>query len=161
MRLSAKHLLETVIRAINWILDFYKFFRVDANAILINEETFPTVESLKGWSLIIKGEDVQLENDGDFFKHIFYSNGQFDTTDDTAEIYNEYITDMTIKSPDGTEYAISSIIDKESGDDTKARMYFSNALTAIIRDKLKDSPETEENLSESVLEIPLMELQDM
>ena len=161
MRLSAKHLLETVIRAINWVLDFYKFFRVDTNAIVLNEETFPTVESLEGWSLIIKGEDVQLENDGDFFKHIFYSNGQFDTNDDTAEIYNEYITDMIVKGPDGTEYPISSIVDKESGDDTKARMYFSNALTSIIKDKVKETSDEEENISESVLEIPLMELQDM
>lgn len=161
MRLSAKHLLETVIKAINWVLDFYKFFRVDTNVILLNDESFPTPESLKGWSIIIKGEDVQLENDGDFFKHIFYSNGQFDTRDETSQLYNEYITDLIIKDPNGDEHPISSVIDEETGDDAKARMYISNDFANIIRDKIKDSPDEEENLSESVLEIPLMELQDM
>ena len=160
MRLSAKHLLETVIQAINWVLDFYKFFRVDANVIVLNEETFPNVESLKGWKLVIKGEDVQLENDADFFKHIFYSNGQFDTVDDSSQLYNEYVTDITIVDPKGKEYAISSVPDEES-DGSKARMYISNSLASLIRDKLKDNPETEESLSDSILELPLLELQDM
>ena len=160
MRLSAKHLLETVIQAINWVLDFYKFFRVDANVIVLNEETFPNVESLKGWKLVIKGEDVQLENDADFFKHIFYSNGQFDTVDDSSQLYNEYVTDITIVDPKGREYAISSVPDEES-DGSKARMYISNSLASLIRDKLKDNPETEESLSDSILELPLLELQDM
>lgn len=155
MRLSAKHLLEAMVKIINWIKDFYKFFKVDTNSINVNEETFKTIEDMQGWNIIIKTDDVQLENDDDFFKHIFYSNDAH-SMEDGSELYNEYITDFYLESPNGDRFPICSIPDNE--DDTKSRMYISNGLSAIIRSHIGNSDEDSE-IEEIV--IPVTEVQDI
>ena len=155
MRLSAKHLLEAMVKIINWNKDFYTYFKVDTNSININEETFKTIEDMQGWNIIIKTDDVQLENDDDFFKHIFYSNDSHSMEDGT-ELYNEYVTDFYLESPNGDRYPICSIPDNE--DDTKSRMYISNGLSAIIRNHI-GNPDEDSEIEEIV--IPVTEVQDI
>ena len=155
MRLSAKHLLEAMVKIINWSKDFYTYFKVDTNSINVNGETFKTIEDMQGWNIIIKTDDVQLENDDDFFKHIFYSNDSHSMEDGT-ELYNEYVTDFYLESPNGDRYPICSIPDNE--DDTKSRMYISNGLSAIIRSHI-GSPDEDSEIEEIV--IPLVEVQDI
>ena len=155
MRLSAKHLLEAMVKVINWVKEFYTYFNIDTNSININEETFKTVDDMAGWNLVIKTEDVQLENDDDFFKHIFYSNDSH-SMDDGTELYNEYVTDFYLENPNGDRLAIYSIPDNE--DDTKSRMYISNGLSAIIRNHI-GNPDEENEIEEIV--IPLVEVQDI
>ena len=159
MRLSAKHLLETMIIVTNWEKDFYTLFTKDINSIRVNTDNFPDTKSMNGWSLIIKGEDVQLENDDDFFKHIFYSNDKHSTHDESSELYNEYITDFDVKDPDGNLHHICSIPDETTDDDTKTRMYFSNAFSNIIRSKLEE--EDIMDISEDTIEIPFADIQDI
>lgn len=161
MRLSAKHLLETMIIVINWVSDFYKIFDIDINSVSLNNETFDTVESLEGWNIIIKPSEVQLENDDDFFKHIFYSNDQHSMNDDKTQIYNEYVTDFQVESPDGTRMDMSSIVDEESGDNSKARLYISNSFSKIIRNFIKSIKDEDIDSEDFEIVIPLMELQDI
>lgn len=161
MRLSAKHLLETMILVINWVSDFYKVFSINTNSVSINEETFNSVESLEGWNIIIKPNEVQLENDDDFFKHIFYSNDQHSTNDDKTQIYNEYVTDFQVEKPDGGRIDMSSIIDEESGENTKARLYISNSFGKIINNFIQSIKEDDIDSDEFEIIIPLKELQDI
>jgi hypothetical protein len=99
MRLSAKHLLETKIKAINWVEDFYNWFAVDINGIRVRHDIDYT--TLNGWKLCISLDSIQLENDDDFYKHDYYMDGMNSTIDE-GPFYNEYITEFNIVSPDGS-----------------------------------------------------------
>ena len=155
MRLSAKHLLQTMVKIINWIGDFYKYMNIDVNSININENIFKSVEDMAGWKLVIKTEDVQLENDDDFFKHIFYSNDS-NSMEDGTELYNEYVTDFYLETPNGDRIHMHSVPDND--EETKTRMYISNGLSAIIRSHL-GNPDEDSEIEEIV--IPLVEVQDI
>ena len=70
-RLSAKHLLETLISIINWNDGFKQFLGVETNSIKLLDSTS---EALEGFSIVIDPETIQLENDDEFFQHNFFSN---------------------------------------------------------------------------------------
>lgn len=107
--LSAKHLLETVIKKINWCKEFEAFMDINSNCITLGQEV-PT----KGFFMLIDPEDIDSEND--------------DTEDlDEEDVYSEYITKFYIKTPTGEEIPIYS--------ETEDKLYISNTLNSLIRKK--------------------------
>lgn len=106
--LSAKHLLETVIKSITWCKEFNDFFEVNLNCISLNQEIINT----KGYYILIDPEDMDCEDN---------------TTDDEEDIYNEYVSKFYIKLPSGEEIIIKS--------ETDDKLYLSNTLNGIIRKK--------------------------
>lgn len=106
--LSAKHLLETIIKKIQWCKEFDDYMEVNSNCITLNLE-IPT----KGFSMLIDPDDIEYEDDVE------------DT--DEEDIYSEYITQFYIKTPSGEEIKIYS--------ETEDKFYISNTLNGIIRKK--------------------------
>lgn len=112
--LSAKHLLETVIKKINWNAAFSDFMEVNSNCITLNHE-IPT----KGFFMLIDPEDIDSEND------------DMENSDE-EDVYNEYIKRFYIKTPAGEEIAIFS--------ETDDKLYISNTLNGLIRkEAVKDT----------------------
>lgn len=107
--LSAKHLLETVIKKIHWNKEFYDFMDVNSNCITMNQEV-PT----KGFFMLIDPEDIDSENED--MEEL-----------EEEDIYNEYISKFYIKTPNGEEIVIQS--------ETDDKLYLSNTLNGLIRKK--------------------------
>ena len=107
--LSAKHLLETAIKKIQWCAEFDDFMDVNANILSINQEIHP-----KGYYLLIDPDDIDSENED-----IEESDG--------GEIYNEYASKFYIKKPNGEEVIIRS--------ETDDKLFISNDLNELIRKK--------------------------
>jgi hypothetical protein len=131
--LSAKHLLETAIKELKWYRGFSDIFDVDANVIKLLQDT-----NFKGYNMIIDPENISLENEDDFIKSNYddddmeYGNTSFKTdndniSDEEQEIYNEYITEFTISTPEGTFMPMGT---KELD-----KLYISKDLNDIIRKK--------------------------
>lgn len=154
MRLSAKHLLETLIKVNHWCPEFSDFLDIDINIIRLSETAFDENRPIDGWCLKIKEDDIQLENDDDFFQHLFYSDDEKDA-DDSVQLYNEFVTDFVICSPDSQDYHIHS----EDEDDTSTKMFLSKDFKNIIKSFLKSSHK-DEYLDNGELSIPLSMLQE-
>ena len=107
--LSAKHLLETVIKKIKWCNEFEEFFEVDSNCITLNSEIVT-----KGFNLLIDPNYMDSED-----------NDSEDSDDEDR--YSEYVTKVFIKTPTGEEIPIYS--------ETEDKLYISNSLNGIIRKK--------------------------
>lgn len=82
-QLSAKHLLESSIVALEWCEDFDKFFEVEFNAIVLKEDT--DYSNLK---LIIDPKDIKLESEEDDYD------------------YNEFINSFEVIDEDNNSYLI-------------------------------------------------------
>lgn len=106
--LSAKHLLETVIKKIKWCNEFEEFFEVDSNCITLNSEIVT-----KGFNLLIDPNYMDSEDN--------------DEESDDEDRYSEYVTKVFIKTPSGEEIPIYS--------ETEDKLYISNSLNGIIRKK--------------------------
>lgn len=149
-RLSAKHLLETVIAIIQWNEAFKQFFSVETNAI-------KPIDGFdwSGWKMMIDAKQIQLENDDEFFKHKFYSNELQDTNDD-GPFYNEYVTEFSLLSPTNEEFTIGTLA---SDDVPETKMYFSQELTNTIRDIINRNKD-EDDFEDSMIVIPMELLED-
>lgn len=151
-KLSAKHLLETKIKHIHWSEGFDKFFKLDINVITLSD-SIEDMDVLEGWKIKINPEQVELENEDDFFSHKYFSNSQHDTQSE-GDFYNEYITSFTIVSPKGDELVITSIPDDE--EDTETKLYISSEFAHIITDCMgEDNYDDNENVM-----IPMARLED-
>jgi hypothetical protein len=150
-RLSAKHLLETLISIINWNEGFKKFFGVETNSIKLQEALDI---AMQGFKIIIDPDSIQLENDDEFLQHKFFSDDMHSTEDD-APFYNEYVTEFKIETPTGEEIDIGSIPDDES---PEAKMYFSTDLSNAIRTILQKNKK--EEIDEEHIVIPLKMMED-
>lgn len=108
--LSAKHLLETIIKKIQWCPEFDDFMEINSNCVTVNQEIHHT----KGYYMLIDPEDIDSENE---------------EMEDMGEedIYNEYISKFYIKIPSGEEIVIKS--------ETDDKLYLSNTLNGLIRKK--------------------------
>ena len=106
--LSAKHLLETIIKKIQWCQEFDDFIDVNANILSINQEIHP-----KGYHMLIDPDDIDSENE--------------DMEDSDDESYNEYVSKFYIKKPNGEEVVIRS--------ETDDKLFISNDLNKLIRKK--------------------------
>lgn len=62
--LSAKHLLETNIKALRWVDEFKDIFTVNWNMIALQEDFNP-----KKWSIIINTDDIYQDSDYDEFEY--------------------------------------------------------------------------------------------
>lgn len=80
--LSAKHLLESLIKKMQWTKEFYDIFKIEFNTISLKED-----KVFRDWKLIID-EEIKCEED----------------LDDV--MYNYYITSCTVRSNTGEEYKI-------------------------------------------------------
>lgn len=108
--LSAKHLLETAIRKLNWCPEFNNYFNIEINCITLEFDG-----KLSQYSLIIDPDDIDLENEDS------------EIINDSEDNYNEYITQFAVKTPQGDEIPIHT----ENYD----KIYISNSLNDIIRKK--------------------------
>lgn len=107
--LSAKHLLETAIKSIQWCSEFHDYMDINANSVNMIQE-IPT----KGFYMLIDPEDIDSENE--------------DIEDlDEEDMYNEYVSKFYIKKPNGEEILIKS--------ETDDKLYLSNTLNGLIRKK--------------------------
>ena len=102
--LSAKHLLEALVKAIRFCEAFYKFFTVELNYIKLKDE-------YKEGTIIINPEDIQIDNEDDYLE------------DGTGEI-SEHISSFTVHS-NGKSYEIN--------DEDGREFYISNQLNKYIR----------------------------
>ena len=114
--LSAKHLLETVIRKIEWVDDFYRFFEIEGNAVKLQEDI-----DTRSFSIVIDPDDLDMENRLDF------SGGDDDDTEVSTDTYNEFITKFTIVSKAGEEMEIHT--------NDYGKLYLSTTFNNIIRRK--------------------------
>lgn len=151
-RLSAKHLLETLISTIQWCDAFKRFFSVETNAIKLIEDVS---YELAGYKLVIDPDQIQLENDDEFFSHKFYDN-EIHATEDEGPFYNEYITEFIIESPDGEEIKIGS---EATDDSPEAKMYLSPDLINMIRETVRKN--LQEDTDDDRIAIPIELLDDM
>lgn len=114
--LSAKHLLEAIIKALQWTEEFSMFFEIEGNAIKLQSDL-----DLKQYSIIIDPDDIDMDDKLDIY------NDDDSSIDSSPDIYNEHITKFTIVSKTGLMYDIhTSEFDK---------MYLTADLNNIIRKK--------------------------
>ena len=102
--LSAKHLLEALVKAIRFCEAFYKFFTVELNYIKLKDE-------YKEGTIVIDPEDIQIDNEDDYLE------------DGTGEI-SEHISSFIVHS-NGKSYEIK--------DEDGREFYISNQLNKLIR----------------------------
>lgn len=117
--LSAKHLLETIIKKMKWVVEFSTYFEVDGNIIQL-VSGIPT----KGFNMIINADSICMENEDDFQKSD-YDDDSYSSED--SEHYNEYITDFIIEDPNGKQVTI--------GTEELDKLYITNELNEVIRRK--------------------------
>jgi len=131
--LSAKHLIETLISTIKWNVEFKDYFDVDINSIKLSEE-LDDEDELKKYILIIDPNEIQLVSDEEDAVNVDQdedssdddSDITMDVIDDTG-VYNEYITNFTIRTPDGRDIVFAS--------EDQQELYISTELNTIIRKK--------------------------
>ena len=117
-QLSAKHLLETKIKALRWFTGFSEYFNINMNIIQLN----PLKEVEKGTFLIINPDDIVQVNSDDFEKSDYADGGNFDSE------YNDYILQCRIRTQDEEEDIIIATKDND-------RLYISDELKKFIADK--------------------------
>lgn len=155
-RLSAKHLLETVIKIIKWVPQFNDFFEVaNVNEISLKEDIFKN-KQMSGWKLRIKTQDIQLENDDEFFKHRSFSDDMHASEDD-GPFVDQFINNFEIITPDDEVYTKITAVG-EDGNPIDEKLYISNKLAAMISKAIEDEDIVIDNID---VDIPLNELQDI
>lgn len=112
--LSAKHLLETVIKKFNWSPKFDDIFEIDGNVLILQERNF------KNWQMIIDPDNIYLDNEDDYKKSDYE-----DDEGDTSANYNEYVTEFEVVDDKGITHKIYT----EESD----KLYISNELNILIR----------------------------
>lgn len=121
--LSAKHLLETLIKAIKWNPEFADFFDIDLNSIRLTD-----MDDTKKYTLIIDPEAVYLVNEEeDTITFEDDEDSESIQIDDDAGVYNEYITSFIIRTPDGQDIIF--------GSEDQDNLYISHELNTMIRRK--------------------------
>lgn len=126
--LSAKHLLETIIAAIEWCEQFYKYFVVETDQILFDPTKDP-----KDFKIIIAVDEIQEDDDTD----------EDDDDDDVLFISNNnskcYITEFILEDPKGDRFTIKS--------ETSDKMYLSKELYSLVSRKLSKRSNEDEYIS--------------
>ena len=152
IRLSAKHLLEPKVKMIHWSPGFFDYFQIDVNSIQLKSNL--DYEEIAGWKFVINFNDIQLENDDDFYRHDFYMDGNNATVDE-GPFYNEYITTFTIVNDKDEAIVIESKIEDDDDEEevSSAKMYITTGLSTLIRNYLSIEDEGD------IIEIPLTALE--
>lgn len=155
-RLSAKHLLETIVRIIKWYKEFYNYFILDSNEI--NIQSSLSAKDLSEYNIIININDIQTENDDDeiLYNNKFFSNDKHILEDD-GPFYDYYITEFYIQTPNGKLEKISSYPTEEF---SEAKLYLSNDLMRVIDRYIEKYGVENDDNDNSIVSIPLSELID-
>ena len=95
--LSAKHLLETEIRKMQWNAEFEDYFIIDVNSIVLNE-----LDDTRGY-LLIDPNDITLVGDEEDAALLSGDTEDEELEIDDTGVYSEYITHFFIKTPIGSE----------------------------------------------------------
>lgn len=120
--LSAKHLLESLIKKIIWPEGFSDLFEMESNIIKLNDEM-----NYKGYKLLIDPNDISLEEEYEDY------------------VYNEYITGFEVEYPDGsvkkfyTSEADNIYIDSDLNDVIRSKAEPFEGKIQINMTDLKDS----------------------
>jgi hypothetical protein len=104
--LSAKHLLESLVRKADWSEGFIELFNVEFNVITLLEDF-----DYRGYKILIEPNSIILESEEDNYD------------------YNEYVTSFLVKTPDGRLIPIYA----SDGSDDGVHMYISIDMNEMIR----------------------------
>lgn len=91
MLLSAKHILESSVKNLNWTEGFHSIFEIEYNTILVRDDI-----DTKGYKLILNPDEI-------------YQDYEFDEHE-----YNEYIYQIEIQAPDGSIMKFETSADGEN-----------------------------------------------
>lgn len=120
--LSAKHLLETNIKKIEWSNSyFFDIFEIDGNTIKLISDI-----NLKNLNMVINVEDICLDNEDDY--------DNYDNMDGNP-VYNAYIKSFKIESKD---HKMSKTISSKTDD----KLYISPTLNEEIAAASKEDEES-------------------
>ena len=148
-RLSAKHLLEAKVKMIQWTPTFFDYFQVDINSIQLKQNI--DYEDISGWKLLLNFNNIQLENEDDFYRHDFYMDG-INSLIDEGPFYNEFVTNFVLIGPNEETIEITSEIEDDDEEITSAKMYITNNLSSLIRKYISIDDDNDD------IEIPLTAL---
>lgn len=132
-QLSAKHLLETLIKKLYWVAAFYEFFTVNINIIQLSSD----IEFQKGTYMIIDQDAIAQENEE--YKKTDYAEDD-DEVDEESGIYNDYITEFYMEDKSGKRIVIRT---EEEDEKERTRMYISSDFARYIK---KNAILTEDNM---------------
>jgi len=126
-QLSAKHLLETLIKAMNWTKEFHNIFTVNVNILQLNNK----IDFPKGSYLIIDPANIGYDNEDDFKKTNYLQEDDDDDEEDAVmdANYNKYITELYIELPKGERICITT--ENENG--IPDPMYISTDFDPFLR----------------------------
>lgn len=111
--LSAKHILESSIKALNWTEGFDNIFEIEYNTLKVRDDI-----NLKGYYLVIDPDEVNQEDEFDEFE------------------FNEYISYITIIDPEGRELIFQG---STTGNDFMDNIYITPYLNEVAQTiKLND-----------------------
>lgn len=136
--LSAKHLIEAVVRKIEWCKQFQTYFEIDGNSIGFTDNL-----EYKDLKILIDPEAIELESDVDFG-----DDEEADPDNIYSSQFNEYITEFTIRNEVTGE---DIVINSETGDP----MYISVEFNNVIRRKAEPVEGFITIPADSVKDIPL------
>lgn len=105
--LSAKHLLETNVKSMNWLDGFSEFFDIEGNCVKVVQDV-----NFKGYILVIDPDEISLDDEND---------------EESEETYNEYITEFNIYCPDGSVVTCGTV--------DHDKLYISKEMNKLIRTK--------------------------
>ena len=132
--LSSKHIIEIIIMAMKWLPDFFSFFEVNADNIILRDDI-----NTKKYNVLIDPDNIEL---------VVYETSTINSDEDSVEDtndYNEYITEFIIKSSDGESYEIRT--------EDYTSLYISKELNEIIRKTAVDD--------DGLISVPLSALDDI
>lgn len=115
--LSAKHLLETIITAIEWCKEFSNYFVIETDQIL-----FDSNKDIRGYKILIALDEIQEDDDGS------------DDDDDDGSLFitnnnsKYYVTEFILQEPQGKQVIIKS--------ETADKMFFSKELYNLVSRKI-------------------------
>lgn len=107
--LSAKHILEALVKKTKWTPEFYEYFTTEFNYILIKQ-----VDELKDAYIVIDPSIIDIDNEDDY-----------NSDDVTGNNINEHISYFKIETQDGRQFTIQ--------DEDGRELYISNFLNGLIR----------------------------
>lgn len=155
MRLSAKHLLESLIRVIKWYKDFYSYFELDSDEIRL--KNIDRKELMNSYMLIDLNE-IQNENDDDevIHNHQYFSNDRH-SMEDEGPFYSYYITGFKVQQANGEVVPIGSYPTKEFDE---AKLYLSNDLMDLMNKIIDKEGLMDDDNDSTIVSVPLSDLID-
>lgn len=135
-KLSAKHVLEPKVKTIIWDNIFKNIFDIDINAVIIRKDL--NFSGLKGWTINFNFDNIELENDDDFYARKGYSSSKGIVDE---PMYNEYLTEFDVTDNEGNTVTLSATVEDDDGNRKPVKLY----LTTAFREAFTNSLDIEED----------------